>query len=64
MIEYMRAWVRANPVKVRAAVAVVLVAVTQLVPAVEHVAGSDAAVDVITTVIIALAGVDAARKVK
>lgn len=64
MKDVVRAWVRDNPVKVRAVVAAALVTVAQFVPAVEDLAGSAIAVDVVSSVIVAALGADAIRKVK
>ncbi|MEV8056563.1 hypothetical protein AB0P37_08550 [Streptomyces antimycoticus] len=59
----LRSYAVANPVKVRAAVAAVLVFVGQYVPAVKDMAGSDAFVDAVTGALIALLAADAARVV-
>ncbi|MBA0054306.1 hypothetical protein E0L36_26680 [Streptomyces sp. AJS327] len=64
MKDAVREWIRANPVKVRAAVAALLVAVAQFVPQVKDLAGSDMAVDLLSSVIVAGLGADAIRKVK
>ncbi|WP_328691166.1 hypothetical protein OG879_31450 [Streptomyces caniferus] len=63
MLETLRAIVRDNPVKVRAAIAAVLVLVGQLIPSIADVVGSDTIVDVLTGVVVVVLGADAARKV-
>lgn len=63
ILNALRAVAREHPIRVRAAVASVLVLVGQLVPAVADVVGSVALVDAMTGIVIVLLGADAARVV-
>ncbi|MEV7467186.1 hypothetical protein AB0O20_11895 [Streptomyces kronopolitis] len=58
----LREYAASNPIKVRAAIAAVLVLVGQLAPSIADVVGSDTIVDVLTGVVVVVLGADAARK--
>ncbi|MEU7200257.1 hypothetical protein [Streptomyces sp. NPDC045470] len=57
------AFVRDNPVRVRSAVAALLVLVGQSIPALSNWAGSDTVIDFITFVVVVGLGESASRKV-